>query len=114
MEFCEKCGGLLVPRRAGKKIALECRLCGKVKTTGIKKDFKLKTAVIKPATGLEAGIVVVEKKTTFEALPKTRAICPKCENKEAFWWMQQTRAGDEPPTRFMKCTKCSHVWREYE
>jgi len=27
--------------------------------------------------------------------------------------MIQTRAADEPPTRFYRCTKCGHTWREY-
>lgn len=114
MEFCDKCGGVVMPRKAGAKVVMACRSCGKEKTTTLRKDFKLSTDVVKPEAGPEAGIVVVEKKTAFEALPKTKAICPKCEHKEAFWWMQQTRSGDEPPTRFMKCTKCNHVWREYE
>ncbi|MEM4865380.1 MAG: hypothetical protein QXY09_02690 [Acidilobaceae archaeon] len=25
----------------------------------------------------------------------------------------QTRAADEPPTRFYRCTKCGYTWREY-
>jgi DNA-directed RNA polymerase subunit M len=31
----------------------------------------------------------------------------------AYFWTQQTRGADEPETRFFKCTKCSHTWREY-
>jgi DNA-directed RNA polymerase subunit M len=48
-----------------------------------------------------------------EVLPKTRIECPECKNKEAFWYMRQTRAADEPTTRFYTCTKCKHKWREY-
>ncbi|MCD6114052.1 MAG: transcription factor S, partial [Thermoprotei archaeon] len=40
--------------------------------------------------------------------------CPKCGNREAYVWMMQTRAADEPPTRFYRCTKCGYTWREYE
>ena len=111
MEFCDKCGGLLLPKRKGKRITLECRKCGKVKTTKQRVDIRLKTpSTLKPTE----QIIVVDKKSKFEALPKTNAQCPKCENGEAYWWMMQTRAADEPPTRFFKCTKCSHTWREYE
>jgi DNA-directed RNA polymerase subunit M len=39
--------------------------------------------------------------------------CPKCSEKKVVSWMEQTRASDEPPTRFYKCTKCGHTWREY-
>lgn len=48
----------------------------------------------------------------LETLPITEAECPKCKNKEAYWWLRQTRGGDEPETRFFKCTKCKHTWRE--
>ena len=40
--------------------------------------------------------------------------CEKCGNKEAFYWQIQTRAGDEPMTRFYRCTKCKETWREYD
>lgn len=48
-----------------------------------------------------------------EALPVAEAECPKCGNNEAFYKLVQTRAGDEPETKFMKCKKCKHVWRDY-
>jgi DNA-directed RNA polymerase, subunit M/Transcription elongation factor TFIIS len=48
-------------------------------------------------------------------LPVSKEVtCPKCGNHEAYYWMIQTRAADEPPTRFYKCVKCGHTWREYE
>ncbi|MBD3310349.1 transcription factor S, partial [Candidatus Woesearchaeota archaeon] len=49
----------------------------------------------------------------FETDPVTKAECPKCHNKEAYYWEVQTRAADEPPTKFLKCTKCKHIWRDY-
>jgi DNA-directed RNA polymerase subunit M len=111
MEFCKKCGGLLVPQKKGKSVVLVCRKCGAKRTGKVKpKDFKIGVS-----TKLKKEkVIVVDKKSRFEALPKTTAQCPKCENSEAYWWMEQTRAADEAPTRFYKCTKCSHVWREYE
>jgi DNA-directed RNA polymerase subunit M len=39
--------------------------------------------------------------------------CPKCGHGKATWFMQQTRGGDEPTTRFYRCVKCNHTWREY-
>lgn len=39
--------------------------------------------------------------------------CPECGNKGVYWWLQQTRAGDEPETKFLKCQECSHTWRDY-
>lgn len=110
MQFCEKCGGLLIPKRSGKKTVLICRRCGKKKSPKGMKDFKISVS----ETKTPEKIIVVDKKSKFEVLPKTKAQCRECEHGEAYWWMQQTRAGDEPPTRFFKCCKCGHVWREYE
>jgi DNA-directed RNA polymerase subunit M len=114
MEFHEKDGGLYMPKKVGSKTVLVCRTCGHKKEANIKKkEFSL-TTEIKKTGGPAAGIVVVEKKAQFEALPRTQTVCPNCGNREAYWWMQQTRGGDEPPTRFHRCTRCNHVWREYE
>lgn len=102
-------GGLLAPKKTGKRVIIVCRKCGKRKTSRIK-NFKISIST----TNTPGKIIVVDKKSKFDVLPKTTAQCPKCEHNEAYWWMQQTRAGDEPPTRFFKCVKCGHVWREYE
>lgn len=65
-----------------------------------------------PESSREAeDIPVVESRE--ETLPTTKTECPKCGNTKAFWWMRQTRAADEPTTRFYKCTECGNVWREY-
>ena len=46
-------------------------------------------------------------------LPTTKIICGKCKHNEATFYLRQTRAADEPTTRFYQCTKCKHRWREY-
>jgi len=108
MEFC-KCGGLMIPKKSGSGAVLVCRNCGK------KKGCKEKKFKISAFSGDKKGkIIVIDKKANIDVLPKTNVPCPKCDNKEAYWWMQQMRAADEAPTRFFKCTKCEHVWREYE
>jgi DNA-directed RNA polymerase subunit M len=45
-------------------------------------------------------------------LPLTDEVCPKCKHGKAFWWSKQTRASDEPETRFLRCEKCKHTWRD--
>ena len=40
--------------------------------------------------------------------------CPKCDSRRAYFWVTQTRAGDESETKFYKCKKCSHTWRVYK
>jgi DNA-directed RNA polymerase subunit M len=100
MQFCEKCGGLIVISE--NKNA--CASCGhKVKKVKIesseKMDNKEQIAVINE----EAG----------NTYPEVDMLCPKCKNKKAFFWTIQTRAGDESETKFYKCTKCKHTWRKY-
>ncbi len=107
MEFCEKCGGVLIPRKSEKTTILECRKCGKRRFVK-KGNYRFRIASERE----ERKTVVVEEKV--EVLPRTRIRCPKCEHDEAFWWMQQTRSADEPPTRFFRCAKCGHTWREYQ
>jgi transcription factor S len=46
-------------------------------------------------------------------LPLTDVQCPKCEHTKAHYWLVQTRAGDEPETKFLKCENCKHQWRDY-
>lgn len=55
----------------------------------------------------------IEVMETIETNPKIKITCDKCGNKSAYFWTQQTRGADEPETRFFKCTKCNHTWREY-
>ena len=46
-------------------------------------------------------------------MPLTDEECPKCKHGKAYYWLVQTRAGDEPETRFFRCEKCKHTWRDY-
>lgn len=102
--FCPKCGSILRPKdKAGKKV-LYCT-CGfsKLPEDEVKTELKEK---VKSGRKIE----VVEN---IETNPKIKINCDKCGNKIAYYWTQQTRGADEPETRFFKCTKCNHTWREY-
>jgi DNA-directed RNA polymerase subunit M len=108
MIFCDKCGNLMLPGKKENEVVNICRTCGNVsrskKVTGtISEKLKIE----------EKKIVVLTEDDTLKQYPKTKEICPECGNNEAYWYMQQTRAADEPPTRFYTCTKCKHKWREY-
>ena len=104
MEFCDKCGGILMPKKTKTGTVYVCRSCGKEYKKG--NEIKITEKIVR-----ENRIKIIDTKE--DELPITENLCPKCGNKEAFWWMQQTRSIDEPPTRFYKCTKCGHTWREY-
>jgi DNA-directed RNA polymerase subunit M len=106
MKFCEKCGIMIVPKRDGKKVLFMCSKCGKASN-------KRETIVLseKVGDGKKSMVEVVDKRT--EILPKVDEECPKCHNGKSYFWLVQTRAGDEAETRFFKCVKCNHTWREY-
>ncbi len=89
-----------------KKKALVCS-CG-YKTNKFE-NVKIKEAISGPVKEVE----VIEKNSDLETLPKTKVVCPKCAHNEAYFWLLQTRAGDEPETKFLKCVKCGHTWRDY-
>ena len=106
IEFCERCGSILVPIKKGSTHYMKCRGCGKE----IKKEMKSMKIVEEKVKS--KGVVVIENDTTL--LPLTDKECPDCEHDRAYWWLQQTRSADEPPTQFFRCEKCKHTWREYK
>ncbi len=106
IEFCDKCASIMVPVKKGKNTYLKCRRCGAEK----KKDVKaLKIIESQKKT---RGVTILEKDTTL--LPMVEMKCEKCNNSRAYFWLQQTRSADEPPTQFFRCTKCKYTWREYK
>mgnify|MGYP006285892661 CR=1 FL=1 len=106
MMFCPKCGSILLPKKENNKRILSCS-CGY-------KSKKTDSATLSESVAKKEKEVEVIEKGEFETLPKTQAECPKCGNNEARFWLVQTRAGDEPETKFLKCTKCGHTWRDYD
>jgi len=101
MEFCPKCGCVIVEKNKNFK----CPRCGYKPKSKIKIESSEKIEV-KP----EIGVITSDDTDVF---PVISAVCPKCNYNEAYFWTSQTRAGDEAETRFFRCTKCKHTWREY-
>jgi len=99
--FCPECGSVLMPKQIKGKTRKVCS-CGYEEGGSIELSEKKEVA---------EGLAVIEKEE--EIHPITKADCPKCGNKEARWWTIQTRAADEPETKFFKCTKCKKTWRDY-
>ena len=100
MQFCKKCGSLMMPRKNE-------FVCG----CGYKEESTGSTKLHETTTKKTQDVNVVEH--SFETNPKTTIVCPKCGNNEAYYWLKQTRSGDEGETQFFKCTKCKHQWRSY-
>jgi len=102
--FCPKCGSVLLPKREGSKKVLVC-------SCGYKGSNIENTKLTETVTKKEKEVEVIEKE--INVLPKTKVECEDCGNREAYFWTLQTRAGDEPETKFLRCTKCKHTWRDY-
>jgi len=102
MIFCPKCGSILKPDENKKKIVMKCCKCSYFSE---EKDAKIVEHIEH-----KGGIEVVEEKPQIHS--KVNEDCPKCKNKEAYYWIIQMRAGDEAATKFFKCTKCEYTWRD--
>ena len=116
MYFCPRCGAMMVPKKVNGKTVLVCPRCGYVmdpSSSGIKSRSLVLSQRIRH-TEKEKTIVLEGKMP--ETLPKLKGVvrCPRCGYDEVYYWEVQTRAADEPTTRFFKCARCGYVWREYE
>lgn len=109
MKFCDKCGSTLqneLTKTDDKtKLVLKCYKCGL--ETKPESDKPEKTVIDN-----KEQIDIIEKEDQ-KNMPTIEINCPKCSNRKAYWWMLQTRSGDEPTTQFFRCLKCKHTWRQY-
>ena len=105
MEFCPKCE----VRLENDNGLLSCPKCKYVKE---KTDKSIKE---KPEETNPEFLVMDESDLSqTKKLESTIKIdCEKCHNQEGVCWSLQTRSADEPETRFYRCTKCNHTWRDY-
>ncbi|MBW3018277.1 transcription factor S [Candidatus Woesearchaeota archaeon] len=106
MKFCLKCKSLMLPKKHGSKVVMTCTQCGAT-------DDKVESIVLKEKVKKEGRAIEAIEPDKEETLPVTNERCPKCHNTQAHYWLLQTRMSDEAPTKFLRCTKCRHTWREY-
>ncbi len=99
--FCPKCGALMYP--SGGKLV--CKKCGYSEDIG-DKDIR----VVEKSKEKEV-IVVTDEVNTLPV--DDNVTCPKCDQTGAYYMIRQTRASDEPETRFYICKHCGYKWREY-
>ena len=109
MMFCPKCQSIMSSSKDGKHSECDCGYTSKEKAGPIKETIKKESSANLENFSKEkiAGF------SSEETLPKTEEECPKCKHKKAYYWTMQTRAADESETKFLKCVKCKHVWRDY-
>ena len=114
VRFCHRCGSVMYPRYRDGRFELFCPRCGYVIEVSEDevKAYRMRSRV---EHSPKDKIIVV----SADRVPETAVVlkgqvrCPKCGYDEVYFWMMQTRAADEPPTRFYKCKRCGYTWREY-
>ena len=113
MEFCPNCGMRLVLSRKGSKedgrVAFICPKCDYTKEINDQGSSALRVIERNPQ---EQIAVIGEQEAKIQTMPTAKVECSKCGNKEAVWWMVQTRGADESATQFFRCTACGYTWRE--
>jgi len=100
MEFCPKCGAILIQKIKN----MGCPRCN----YSSKENSKIKTSE-KMETQKEIAVL----KKSIDVRPVINEKCPKCPSETAHFWTVQQRGTDEAETKFFKCTKCEHTWRSY-
>ncbi len=103
MEFCPKCGKMLLPQNG----IVNCD-CGYSKELS---DDKKELKIAGTKFDHDDNVKYVEDIDLGEGINE---ICPKCGHDKATYELKQTRSADEAPTRFFTCKKCKHKWREYD
>ncbi|MEX0932806.1 MAG: transcription factor S [Candidatus Pacearchaeota archaeon] len=103
MEFCPKCGAVLIKKTKN----FGCPRCNYSTKDKVKLSSSEKVT--------ESKEVAVVKGKEINTEPVIAENCKKCGNNQAYFWTIQTRAGDEAETKFFRCTdtKCGYTWREY-
>ena len=101
MEFCPKCGAVLIQKRKNDG-CIRCNYASKSKS-------KLKTS----EKMNEKKEVAIIREKDVEIYPIVEGECKKCRHNKLYFWTMQTRSTDESETKFFKCVKCEFTWREY-
>jgi DNA-directed RNA polymerase subunit M len=97
----------MIPMKKEKAVVLTCPKCGEV--------TRRPDPMVQKLGNARESVVVIGRKDekSLQTLPTMKVNCQKCGNGEAFYWMVQTRGGDEASTQFFRCKKCGGTWREY-
>ena len=103
MEFCPKCGAMMLPSNG----VLKCNSCGYSNELSDDDEYAVSEKV-------ESNETVKMLGEDVDVRPTTTETCPECGNDKAYYELKQTRSADEAPTRFFTCTECKHTWREYD
>lgn len=110
MKFCPKCGNLIISERNGNRLKYICRKCGYTS----KEKRVIATSIDERIEPKNDVVIFTSEDEGLKEFPIDKKIaCPNCGKRGAYWFMQQTRSADEPPTTFYCCVKCKYKWRKY-
>ena len=113
MEFCPECGmRLTLTKKMLNDKPNSFLLCPRCSYQRLVNAEELTLAKVVEPSFQERVAVIDDKSASLRTMPTTKVECSKCGNREAFWWIVQTRGTDESPTQFFRCTKCEYTWRE--
>mmetsp|Transcript_466 Transcript_466/g.660 ORF Transcript_466/g.660 Transcript_466/m.660 type:complete len:111 (-) Transcript_466:110-442(-) len=105
-QFCPTCANLLVIEIGTQStVAFRCRTCPyiyKIEEKVTHKQMLARKEVDDVLGGEEA----------WKDVEQTDELCPACSHGRAYFRQMQTRSADEPMTRFYRCTKCEHNWKD--
>ncbi len=111
MEFCDECGGLMLPSKMGGKKVFKCK-CGFIKPFSEEKSDSYKvTTKIEHSPREEVTNIKHMMKWKEENLRSSIKDfrCPRCGYDKAHLETRQTRSADEGMTHFITCLQCGKM-----
>ena len=111
MEFCDECGGMMLPSTIDGKQVLKCR-CGAIKplsedqTSSYKVSTKIEHPIRNEVTSL-ADVMNWKEENLKSSINNFK--CPRCGYDKAHLETRQTRRADEGMTHFITCLKCGKM-----
>lgn len=108
MEFCDKCGSMMLPSTLEGKVILKCK-CGAIKpfSEETSESYKVHTKIEHPIRNEVTNLseVLSWKEENLRSSIKDFK-CPSCGYDKAHLETRQTRSADEGMTHFIICLKC--------
>ena len=111
MEFCDECGGMMLPSEVDGKKVFKCR-CGAIKPFSDEKSESYKiTTKIEHSVRDEVSNLAEIMRWKEEHLRSTikNFKCSQCGYDKAHLETRQTRSADEGMTHFITCLKCGKM-----
>ena len=111
MEFCNECGGMMLPSNVNGKKVLKCK-CGAIKDFSEEKSraYKLTKKIEHPVRNEVISLTeVMNWKDEYLRSTIKDFKCPSCGYTKAHLETRQTRSADEGMTHFITCLKCGKM-----